>query len=164
MPTKIEIERKFLLKKVPLLKYDQTLFIFQYYLPDGSRLRETRNPLDAFDGTLWPYPFGKSKYELTIKKRIKAGMYKETEKEISKKSFDRLKCNATSIIQKIRSVYKVGKLKWEIDKYKNDLRLVTAEIEIPTENHKFKIPPVIQREILLDVTEYPQFTNKALSL
>lgn len=166
MANKLEIERKYLMKRLPELKFHKILHIFQYYLADGSRIRLTKDATPDsghFKGDIIPFPFGvKNKFELTIKKKIKAGVYEEDERKISEKKYDELKKKAISHIKKARHIFKVGKLKWEIDIYKN-IDLVTAEIELPRENYKFKIPPAIQKEIIMDVTEFPQFTNKALS-
>jgi hypothetical protein len=166
MAKHLEIERKYLLKSLPELKYHKILHIFQYYLPDGSRIRETRdgNPSKGhFKGTTIPFPFGPTlKCERVIKKKLKPGVYEEDEKEISKNKYANLCGTAISVIQKTRYIYKMEKLKWEIDVYRN-ITMVTAEIELPKEGAPFKIPEALKKVMVMDVTEFPQFTNRALS-
>ena len=166
MAKKLEIERKYLLKRLPHgLKWDGVLHIFQYYLPDGRRVRETRNALvPSFYSDIIPFPFGRYvKYEVCIKKKLKAGVYEEDEKKITQKQFEKLKELATSSISKTRHIFKMGKLKWEIDEYQRDINLVTAEIELKTEKTKFKMPKELQDVLIMDVTEFREFTNKSLA-
>lgn len=160
---KIEIEKKYLLKNLPKLKYDIILHIFQYYLPDGSRIRETKTGWENGMDMEYPFQFGlKHKYEICIKKKIKMGVYEEDERKITEKKYDKLKKEAFSFINKTRYIYKSGRLKWEIDVYQT-ISMVTAEIELKKESSKFIMPFEIANELILDVTEFPQFTNKSLS-
>lgn len=160
MARKLEIERKFLLRRLPVgLKYSAVLEIVQYYLKDGSRIRETRDVITDLNTNVLHF-----KYELTRKNKLKPGVYAEDERIISKKKFNKLKDKAISVISKIRYVHKMGKkLKWEIDEYKG-LRLVTAEIELPSQYAGFDMPAPISSELIMDVTEFPQFTNRSVSL
>lgn len=155
MSKKLEIERKFLLRRLPVgLKWHKVLRIFQYYLKDGSRIRETRDT-EGDDYVV--------KYELTRKKKLKPGIYEEDERTISKKKYEKLKNKAISSIHKLRYIHKMGKkLKWEIDEYRG-IQLVTAEIEIANQYAGFKMPTAVTNELIMDVTEFPQFTNRALS-
>lgn len=159
MATKLEIERKFLLRRLPEnLKYQNVLEITQFYLKDGSRIRETRDVVNDLKTNKFNI-----KYELTRKNKLKPGVYEESERTISKKKFKKLREKATSVISKVRYVHKMGKLKWEIDKYKG-IEMVTAEIEIPDQYAGFKMPAAVSNEVIMDVTEFPQFTNRSLSL
>lgn len=166
MSKKLEIERKYLLKNLPDLKYSKVLHIFQHYLKDGSRIRETRDGTPDkgfFKGTDFPFPFGPTiKYERVVKKKLKPGVYEEDEKKIGKKKYQKLEKESVSCIKKTRYIFKMGKLKWEIDVYKN-IVMVTAEIELPKEGAPFKIPDALKDEMIMDVTEFPQFTNRAMS-
>lgn len=168
MAKKLEIEKKYLLKRLPELKWDKILHIFQYYLPDGSRIRETRDATPSkghFKGQTIPFPFGVNpKFERTIKKKLKAGVYEEDERKISRKEFEESKKTALSFITKVRYVHKVDKnLKWEVDVYQN-VNMVTAEIELPRENFRFQLPPAICKELVMDVTKFRQMTNKSMAV
>ena len=155
MAKKLETERKFLLKNLPKgLKYS-VLKIYQFYLPDGSRIRETIDSESNF-------PFPIHKYELTNKKKLRQGVYEEDEKIISKEKFNKLRSKTISSIYKTRHVYKTDKIKWEIDTFDN-LLLITAEIELPHLYSGFKMPKQISAELIMEVTEFPQFTNKSLA-
>jgi hypothetical protein len=164
---KLEIERKYLLRRVPELKWNKVLHIKQLYLKDGSRIRSTRDatPTKEDEGFEIPFPFGRSaKYEQVRKKKLKPGVYEEDEKEISESKYFELEGQAISAIKKVRYIYKISKkLKWEIDLYQN-IRMVTAEIELPKEGASFKMPDALKDEIIMDVTEFPQFTNRAMSI
>lgn len=167
MAKKLEIERKFLLRRLPVgLKFHKVLHIFQYYLKDGSRIRETRDASDSNTGmAMLPFPFGSNpKFELTRKNKLKPGVYEEDERQISDKKYVKLRDKAISVIKKTRYIHKMSKkLKWEIDVYQG-VNMVTAEIEIPGQYAGFKMPAAIADELIMDVTEFPQFTNRAMSI
>lgn len=149
MAKKLEIEKKYLLKRLPILSYSKVIDITQLYLPDGSRIRKSE-VLNQ-----------KTKFYLTKKKKIKMGVYEEDERLISERMFNSRKKKAYSVMHKTRYVYKHGKFKWEIDVY--DIKMVTAEIEIPKEGTKFRMPGQIAKELIMDVTEFPHFTSRSLS-
>lgn len=152
MAKKLEIERKYLLKKLPGGRFKKTLNIIQLYTKD-ARLRQITDLQTC-----------KKKWVLTKKKKIGAGIYEEDERNISYETYLKMSEEAETFIMKTRYIFKYdgSRLKWEIDLYKS-INMVTAEIELPKVDTKFKIPPAIQKEIIMDVTEFPQFTNKALS-
>ena len=102
----------------------------------------------------------------TIKKRkkkkknkIEPGVYEEHEIGLNEGAFNDLKRYSKKRIAKYRYIYKINKkLKWEVDIFQ-DMKLVIAEIEIPTKDFKFKIPEYIKEKIIMEVTEFEQFTN-----
>jgi len=64
------------------------------------------------------------------------------------------------IIEKIRYIVPGGDLTWEIDVFSGEnLGLVTAEIELPSENHQIELPPWIGSE----VTGQDQYYNGTLA-
>lgn len=152
----LEIERKFLLKKLPKTKYDDKLEIIQFYcLKPKVRIRRTISADNDLITTT---------YFKTTKKLIKPGVYDEQEKEITrKKAIDIVRKSAVSFISKTRYIKKFGKLKWEIDVFGNDMKLIVAEIELPKENHKITIPKYIKKELVVEVTTMMEFTNKNLA-
>jgi CYTH domain-containing protein len=154
MAKKLEIERKYLLKRLPNLRYDKVLEMTQHYLDDGSRIRESQ----VISGSK---PSNKKSFFLTKKKKIKMGVYEEDEKLISEKQFNALVNKSESVMKKTRYIYKAGSLKWEIDVYQ--IKMVTAEIELPREDYPFRMPAAIKKELIMDVTEFPQFTSRKLS-
>ncbi len=153
----LEIERRFLLKHVPDIKYDKELFIIQYYMKDGYRLR---SQLD--------YDTDKTTYYQTFKKATDNPMVdEENDIEISRKEFDKLykPKKVLKSIEKDRNVKFLDKdgLKFEIDNFQGGLVVVIAEIEIPTIEYDLVLPDYIQKVLLLEVTEHRQFKNYNLA-
>jgi len=158
MPKQLEIERKYLLKRLPSFGEDwKKQSIWQLYLPNGIRLRQ--NIIEIYDGKTI------TTFVSTRKKKLKPGVYEEDENIISRKEFDSLiqKHKTAPQIIKTRFSKKIGKVKWDVDMYGQGMRLVTAEVELPKEGHKFRIPKVIQKEIIMEVTEFKEFSNRSLS-
>lgn len=160
MAITIETERKFLLKNIPDVKYDDIIDITQYYLKLDSGWERYRKS-EHLDGTI--------KYYKTIKRFIEYGSSEENEVELSESNYDKLieLCNSkvfeTRVLEKRRHVYKMKKgLKWEIDKLK-DVNIVIAEIELENINQKFKTPDWLKDEIIMEVTEYDSLSSRSLA-
>lgn len=151
----LEIEKKFLLKRVPTIKFDKVLQIQQYYCKDNSRIRKI---IDAKKG--------KITYIRTIKKArpdLGMGVYDETETFLTEKEFNIALQKANFSIHKTRFIKKINKkIKWEIDSFQQ-FNLVVAEIELPTLKYKFDIPKFIKDNLIMEVTGFNQFTNKSLA-
>jgi CYTH domain-containing protein len=158
----LEIERKFILKSLPNIKEDDILEIEQFYFKNKSGIWERAR-------TYHSEKTG-DKYVHTIKKSVSKGVNYEDEYEMTKDEFLEFKniCFTKGIeskhISKERWIYKVGNLKWEVDKFKSGYHLIIAEIEVPTKKYKLIIPDFIQEVKLLEVTGLKQFSNRALSL
>lgn len=151
----LEIERKFLLKKVPYnLKPDEVITIEQYYCSKNKeldfRIRKSINSLKE------------AIYTKTTKKRLSPGVFEELEFNITESQFKKYLKFAKSEIKKIRYIKKVGKLKWEIDFYTN-IHLLVAEIELPDIKYPIKIPKFISKNLIMEITDIKQFSNKSLS-
>ena len=157
----LEIERKFLLKQIPNRAPDKHYEIKQYYCEDKKSERNFR-----LRHITWWENEGKTKKEQyieTVKRRIKPGVYEENETELSISEFQTRMKYAKSYLIKSRYIYIVSKkLKWEIDIF-SEMRLVLAEIEIPKMNYKIKIPDYIKDVLIMEVTKFDEFTNKALA-
>lgn len=156
----LEIERKFLLKRLPVEMLKKTkheiIEISQYYLFINGvwqrfRIAQTKK------GT---------KYIHTIKHSLKPGVFQEDEREMSKQEFVNIVYGPSKdvrIMEKTRYVVKFQKLKFEIDFYKN-LSLVTLEVELPKIDHVYKTPAAISKEILMELTGMKQFSNFNLAI
>lgn len=158
----IEIERKFLLKSIPKSNLIDSINIEQLYLKNNNIWERVR---------CWTSKkTNKTKYIHTIKTSISKGVNFEDEKLITEEEFNSFKekCFKSNLdsrqIFKTRHIYPQGKLKWEVDEFHNDYRLIVAEIETPTENYSINIPKYISDLILLEVTGLKQFSNRNLSL
>jgi CYTH domain-containing protein len=150
----LEIERKFLLKKLPDFKSkcDEVCEITQYYCNNPKvRIRQ-----------IYSYSKKKNFFIQTKKTQLKPGVYQEDEKKISQKEFHTIQESAYKAISKTRYIKKMKSVKWEVDVF-NKANLIVAEVEMPTENYKLKIPKFIQDVLLIEVTEFPEFTNRNLA-
>ncbi len=157
----LEIERKFLLKRVPNFNREEIekYLIHQIYVDiDGkiTRFRMTEK-------------FGKidEKFERQYfqcnKKSISSGVFEEIEIEITPEFFRDMTHKEHSYITKTRHVYEHGGLKWEVDLY-HDVKLVTLEVELDDINQEITIPEIIEKEMIVEVTGQRVFSNQNLSI
>ena len=160
MAVTIETERKFLLKNLPDVKYDDIIDITQYYIKLNDTWERYRKSIHA-DGTI--------KYYKTIKTYISIGSSEEDEIELSKINYNKLieLCKygrfESRVVNKKRHVYNLKSgLKWEIDKFKG-MNVIIAEIEIPKMKSKFKTPDWLEDEIIMEITKYNNFSSKSLA-
>jgi len=158
----LEIERKFLLKSLPEIKPDQIVEIHQFYFKNESGIWERARS--------WSSSNGEMKYIHTIKKSVSKSVNIEDEHSMTLKEFNAFKnkCyktpNDSKYIKKTRYIYKDGNLKWEIDEFSNDYKLIIAEIEIPTKDYEVVIPDYLKELVLIEVTGMKPFSNRSLSL
>ncbi|NBO22568.1 hypothetical protein EBU94_04410 [bacterium] len=157
----LEIERKFLLKGLPKKSPDEKLYIKQYYIKNKDGIWERARQYHCIETNMF-------KYVHTIKKNLGKGVNEETEYEMTLDHFQSFlevwdKEPLSRKIDKIRHVYKDGDLKWEVDEFLGDMKLVVAEIEIPTKKYKLTIPRFISDITLAEVTGSKSFSNKNLS-
>lgn len=69
------------------------------------------------------------------------------------------RCASGRIIEKTRFIVPFEGYDWEIDEFKGELKgLTVAEIELPTEDAKFSLPPFIGEEVTGD----PRYYNSSL--
>lgn len=157
---KLEIERKFLLKSMPDIEPSEIIKIDQYYLKNSNGVWERARS--------WNSNTNGVKYIHTIKKSISKGVNLEDEyfmTESEFKSFKKscLESKDSKFLSKERWIYPNGDLLWEVDKFINNHYLIIAEIEIPTKRFKIDIPNFISDKLLLEVTDFKQFSNRSLS-
>lgn len=161
----LEIERRFLLKNVPIFgkKREFKIYdIFQFYFEVKGKRTRFRQSTEKITSSY--SPTDKVTYFSTKKKFISKGTYEEIEVEISEKTFwkkYRETKNRRSI-SKTRFVYKYKGLKFEIDKF-TEMHLVVMEIELKNINQKINFPDFIKKEIILEVTDIRELGNYNLS-
>ena len=152
----LEIERKYLLKRVPTsIKWDSIFEIKQYYVSD-YRIRIRTNTMT--DETKWFYTHKTATDDPMV--------YREIEKEITYEEFWKYISNRDSkIIQKTRYVKYFGDdgLKVEVDDF-SGMKLVMAEVEIPSVDFQFELPKYIKDNLILEVTRYAEFKNRRLAV
>jgi len=160
----LEIERKFLLKKIPFELFKcKTYFIEQFY---GTNLKEGKFRIRK-ELELRKFSY-KTRYILTKKINKQTDLTKvyineEIEREIDKKEFEELKLCCEKQISKSRLIFNdpVQGLKWEIDTFRS-MRLIIAEVELPSEDYPLVIPEEIKSVLITEVTS-PCFSNLYLA-
>lgn len=158
---KLEIERKFLLKSLPSINPTEIIKIEQYYHKNDSGVWERARS--------WNSNVNGMKYIHTVKKSVSKGVNLEDEYFMTKEEFNSFKetCfnskNDSKFLTKERWIYPDNELLWEVDLFKGDMNIIIAEVEIPTKRYKVNIPQFIAEKLLLEVTEFKQFSNRSLS-
>ncbi len=155
----LEIERKWLLKRLPNWDYDYVLSIAQYYIENEVtglpfRLRKSTNNTT-----------GLTSYYHTEKKPISKGVFEETERKLTAPEFEELlqQNPVHKAIIKDRHVKLFDRHKYEIDTYKN-ITLITLEVEFTTEDTQISLPEIITRELIMELTGIKEFSNYALAV
>ena len=157
---KLEIERKFLLKSMPDIDPKEIVKIDQYYLKNKEGIWERARS--------WKSNINGVKYIHTVKKSVSKGVNLEDEYFMTESDFFQFKKNClnskdSKFLSKERWIYPDGDLFWEVDKFIDDHYLIIAEVEIPTKRYKVNIPDFISSKLLLEVTDFKQFSNRSLS-
>ena len=152
-----EIEYKWILEKIPELDFQNRKTIKQGYFSNANyeiRIRETYN-VNSGD-TKW----------IVCHKEGLGLVREETEEEVSRNLFQLLwPLTINARIEKTRMIFfdSLG-LKWEIDEYYGlKTSLVSCELEIPTVDFKFTIPPQIADLIKYEVTGDVKWLNSTLA-
>lgn len=159
---KLEIERKFLLKNIPMLylkkRKHELINIEQYYFfIDGiwERYRVATDKVGV-------------KHIRTIKRHVSPGVCEEGEVEITRDEFEKVRMANSEkrldykLIQKTRFVIEFKGLKFEIDVYQG-MRIVTMEVELPSIDFIYSTPKELQECILMDLTGMKEFSNLSLA-
>lgn len=154
----LEIERKWLLKRLPIEPANDVLDIKQWYMEvDGiyERVRKITYGDKSFD------------FIKTIKSVIDEMTYEENENHISPNVYNDFveKCGESDksyYIHKKRHIYMNGVDKWEVDQYM-EFDLVMVELEMPNKEYEFEIPEYISDEMITEVTGQRDFSNLSLA-
>ena len=164
----IEIERKFLLSGLPdlaALPEVRTLRIEQGYLdppeaPDTpahgrvlreGRIRRTTHP----DGSIICHHTLKSGHGL---------VRQETERETTAAEFEeKWPHTEGQRIVKLRHEVPAGDLLWQVDEFIAPVKLVLAEVELPTEHTPAPIPTWLEACIVREVTDDAAYNNRSIA-
>lgn len=158
MAITIETERKFLLKKLPNIVYDDSIEITQYYLKINNIWERYRKSVHL-DGEV--------RYYKTIKKSLEIGSSEEDEIELSSVDYNKSVslCSRfeSKVLNKTRYIFYLGdNLKWEVDDI-IEKNIVIAEIEIPKLDFKFETPEWLESEIIKEVTDDYNYSSSSLA-
>lgn len=158
----IEIERKFLLRQLPNCKWDDVLIIDQFYHKNAKNYWDRYRKLES--------KITKDiAYQHTIKTTISKGVNREDECFLTQENFEKNVSESFSsnrpakYLSKIRHVVKDGDLKWEVDQFLNSTGLIIAEIEIPTLEYPLELPNFIRENLIMEVTDSKQFSNRSIA-
>jgi len=169
MATKLEIERKFLVKFPTSWSVLSEMFdnlvdvkrISQTYLtPEedepAARVRKTVEGLTGDTETV---------YHFNQKKPVDTGVHEETEREITRAQYEKLlkKSNPDKVpVEKTRFVFKYNDQVFELDVFKGPLKgLAILEIELEDKNDTVELPPFLK--VVKEVTKDKKFTNFSLA-
>jgi CYTH domain-containing protein len=149
----VEVERKYLLRRLPDAVHGATpLEIRQGYLP-GKRLVERLREVKSNGSASW--------YR-TVKSG--AGLWRlELEEETTREVFTRIwPLTAGHRLQKRRYPVRENDATWEIDEF-IDRDLVLAEIELPSPATKVTLPAWLEPLVVREVTGDPEYANSRLA-
>ena len=169
MTTKLEIERKFLVKfptswsalsemfddLVDVKRISQTYLVSEENEP-AARVRKTVEGLTGDTQTV---------YHFNQKKPVDSGVHEETEREITKSKYEKYLKNSNPNkvpVEKTRFVFKYNDQVFELDVFKGPLKgLAILEIELEDKNDTVELPPFLK--IVKEVTKDKRFTNYYLA-
>jgi CYTH domain-containing protein len=169
MATKLEIERKFLVKfptswsalsemfddLVDVKRISQTYLIAEEDEP-SARVRKTVEGLTGDTTTV---------YHFNQKKPVDTGVHEETEREITQSQYEKAlkKSNPKKVpVEKTRFVFKYNDQVFELDVFKGPLKgLAILEIELEDKNDTVELPPFLK--VVKEVTKDKKFTNFSLA-
>lgn len=153
MSDNLEIERRFLLKRMPQVEYESVSLITQIYVEEGEdtvRYRGERNATEQ-------------KFTRTIKRDLEGTLVREEiEEETTQEEFIKKAQLSNKIITKRRNVFPVGDLKWEVDNF-TLFDMIIAEVELPSKDYDLDIPQSIRETMVMEVTNMSEFNNYALA-
>ncbi len=151
-PPSVEIERKFLLKRLPDMPSATQLRIEQGYIP-GERVVERLRLVENN---------GQRSYLRTIK--VGAGLVRtELEEETSAEVFQKMwPLTKGRRLTKRRHRVPQGELTWEIDEF-TDRDLVLAEIELPSAETPVELPDWLEACLDHEVTGEVAYLNSTLA-
>lgn len=147
----IEIERKWVLKRIPALKWDKVLYLYQYYNEDGFRYRSEKDKVT-----------NKTEYYKIKKTVIGHGTNEEELYDCTLEEFNEKVANNKKFISKIRHIKEYKDYNIEVDMFTN-ITLTLMEIELPDINFPIQLPKEVKKMIIKEVTGDMAYNNKNLA-
>jgi CYTH domain-containing protein len=155
---KPEIERRFVLKRIPIVKFDHIYDIRQYYIQDGDLVKRLRYQFD----TVWNSD-KKSTLEYLHKIQTGHGQFIEVLEDVTMDQYHDLIKKAFKRLTKKRYVHECNGLKFEIDSI-DGIELVMLEVELEHIDQPITFPDEIAKQIVGEVTGIKGFSNFALAI
>jgi CYTH domain-containing protein len=148
--TQPEIERKYLLRAMPIMPADVIV----------QRLEQGYLPMPASMGAA-------TTDELTggrIRRITHADVRMETEREITAEQFATAWARTRNRrLTKTRHLRREGPFVWAVDRF-DHMDLVLAEVEMPSADAMAPIPPWLEGYVVREVTDDPRYGNYTLAL
>ena len=142
----IEIERKWLLKELPNVEFDQVIKVEQYYKDFLRYRKENTNGVESF---------------ICIKKeKLQLGVNREIWQDCTKEDYFFNYPQHEKPIKKTRYVLEYQGRNIEIDTFEDGM--VTMEIEVKSLSEAIQIPQIIHTQIEREVTGDPDYSNYQL--
>ena len=148
-----EIERRFLMKKLPNVNWDKIYEICQYYIKDGDLTKRLRRKSDVTGSESFNNSF---EYLHKIQKGI--GEFIEVHEEVDVDKYRELAPTAFKVVLKDRYVHIANGLHFEVDKIYG-INLVIMEVELEDINQEIIFPPMIEEQIIVEVTGIKELSN-----
>ncbi|CAB4196854.1 CYTH domain containing protein [uncultured Caudovirales phage] len=169
MSTKLEIEKKFLVKFPTSWSTLSEMFdelidvkrISQTYLKskDGDPASRVRKTVEGLTGDT------ETVYHFNQKKPVEAGIHEETEYEINKSKYENhlKEADPSKVeVQKTRFVFDYNDQVFELDVFKGPLKgLAVLEIELEDKDVPVELPPYLK--IIKEVTKDKRYSNYELA-
>lgn len=158
----LEIERKFLLRQLPDISWNDILSVDQFYLKNPKNYWDRYRKLESKINN-------KIFYQHTIKKTVSKGISSEEETLMTREVFEKnvALCFSSNkeakYLSKIRHIFIIDDLKWEVDLFLNQTGLIIAEIEIPKLDYPLELPNFIKENMIMEVTNLKQFSNRSIA-
>jgi len=145
----IEIEKKFLVKRIPL-EIEDTIDIKQYYISNNKNIVQR---LRIFNG---------KEAIISFKQKTSSISKYEFEYNIPLDDANKMiEILDVPFIHKSRHIIYIDSIKWEVDEFLDQNKgLVIAEVELKTENQTINIPDWVDTE----VTDDNRFYNYKLAI
>lgn len=152
-----EIERRFLLKRIPIVNWTNIYDIVQYYIHDTElgvvkRLRVKYDVLHGMPRT----------FEYLHKVYVAAGQFVEVHEDFNPSDFKEIRSKAFKSVSKRRYVYDHQNLKFEVDDI-DGVSLVIMEVELDDINQEFEFPDRIKNELITEITGLSGLSNFELA-
>jgi CYTH domain-containing protein len=151
----IEIERRWLLRSLPPLKWSDEIEIRQWYFKregQWERLRSQRRLSNP------------EQFLLTQKIRLTPTSQEERERELTESEFQLLLQHHSDsrFISKRRRLYSHQGLIWEVDQF-DALPLIIVEVELQSPDQSIELPSEIQQRVIREITGEKEWSNRSLS-
>lgn len=152
-----EIERRFLLKRIPIVKWTNIYDIAQYYIRDTETgiIKRLRASYDVLGDNA-------RKIEYLHKINVGVGEFVEVHEDLPSSEFTNHTKKAFKWLGKRRYVYNHDGLKFEVDVI-DGLTLVLMEVELEDIKQEINFPDEIKEEMLMEVTGVKSLSNFELA-